>query len=191
MHRHLDQLPTHRPHRPHGSSPRPRRARRGRAAGSRRVRLVAVVGVALATLGSSPATVDAAPAAAPDRGLAPVAECVIVNGDGSFTAFFGYTNASGRTVEMRVGDGNRVQGARATPPQSFAPGRHVAVLSATSRAGHIRWRLAGGEAVATPRSQPCSTNPSVPEAPSAVLMMLAPAALTGWWLRRRAAARPC
>lgn len=84
------------------------------------MRLVAVVGVALATLGSAAATVDAAPAAAPDRGLAPVAECVIVNGDGSFTVF-GYTNASGRTVEMRVGDGNRVQAPRLTPPSCSHP----------------------------------------------------------------------
>ena len=43
---------------------------------------------------------------------------------------------------------------------------------------------------AGPSSTPCSTNPSVPEAPVALLLMLAPAAMTGWWLHRRRP-RPC
>ncbi len=41
-----------------------------------------------------------------------------------------------------------------------------------------------------PQSQPCSTNPSVPEAPITLVLMLAPAFLTGWWFRRHGRSVP-
>lgn len=161
-----------------------------------RRRVAARWALAAATLGAAIAPLVPTAAAAERvaeraSGLAPVAECVIVNGDGTFTAFFGYENTTGRTVDVPAGRRNRVQGARATVPTSFATGRHVAVVTGTTSTSRIRWRLNGTDAVATARSQPCSTNPSVPEAPAAALMMLAPAVLTGWWLRRRATPRPC
>ena len=110
----------------------------------------------------------------------PTRECVIVNGDGTFTAFFGYDNRSGRSVDIAAGRTNRVNGASVAPPTSFAPGRHVAVFSATTGEAALAWRLGGRRATATARSQPCSTNPSVPEVPVTIALLLAPALLAGW-----------
>ncbi len=120
----------------------------------------------------------------------PTTECVIVNGDGTFTAFFGYDNRSGRSVDIAAGRNNRVTGAAVAPPGSFAPGRHVAVFSATTGEARIAWRLGGRRATATARSQPCSTNPSVPEAPVTIALLIAPALLAGWWMRRRQGSMP-
>lgn len=136
-----------------------------------------------------------------DGGLTPVTECVIVNGDGTFTAFFGYDNRTGGPVSRSLGGHNRVRGAAGAAPTTFAAGRHVAVFSATTADSRIAWRLGDRDAVATPRSVPCSTNPSMPEAPVTLLLMLAPALVTGWWIHRRqrlvpaamsgTTARPC
>jgi hypothetical protein len=120
-----------------------------------------------------------------DIGLSPVTECVIVNGDGTFTAFFGYDNRTGGPATRPLGERNRLRGAAGGAPTTFATGRHVAVFSATSDDSRIAWRLDDRDAVATPRSVPCSTNPSMPEAPVTLLLMLAPALVTGWWIRRR------
>ncbi len=120
----------------------------------------------------------------------PTRECVIVNGDGTFTAFFGYDNRSDRSVDIAAGRNNRVTGASVAPPTSFAPGRHVAVFSATTGEESLAWRLGGRRATATARSQPCSTNPSVPEAPVTIALLLAPALLAGWWMRRRQGSLP-
>lgn len=125
-----------------------------------------------------------------EDGLTPVAECVIVNGDGSFTAFFGYRNTSGETQTVTGGD-NRVSGGSSSgAPQTFVPGRIVAAFSVTSNGTKISWILDGSVITVTPSYRPCSTNPSVPEAPVALALMVAPAAMTGWWLHRRRP-RPC
>ena len=176
-----------------------------------RAGLTAVV-TATALLGPSAATATAAPDDTSDSsessdandtnedhevdddergGLMAVTECVIVNGDGTFTAFFGYDNRSGATATRPLGDRNRLRGADGAAPTTFAAGRHVAVFSATSSESRIAWRLDGRDAVATPRSVPCSTNPSMPEAPVTLLLMLAPTLVTGWWIRRRQRLVPC
>ena len=133
-----------------------------------------------------------------EAGLSSVTECVIVNGDGTFTAFFGYDNRTGGPVRRPLGEANRVRGAEGAAPTNFAAGRHVAVFSATSTGSRITWRLGDRDAVATPRSVPCSTNPSMPEAPVTLVLLLAPTFVTGWWIRRRqrllscaTASRPC
>ncbi len=118
-------------------------------------------------------------------GLSAITECVIVNGDGTFTAFFGYDNRTGGAAARPLGDRNRLRGADGAAPTTFAAGRRVAVFSATTSGSRIVWRLGDRDAVATPRSVPCSTNPSMPEAPVTLLLMLAPTLVTGWWLRRR------
>jgi hypothetical protein len=149
---------------------------------------MAAAAIATGTLATSAASIAHA---APRGQLRPVTECVIVNGDGTFTAFFGYDNATGRPVEVRTGEHNRVSGARVAAPSSFASGRHVAVFSATTDGRAITWHLDDREATATPRSQPCSTNPSVPEAPVTLALLVAPVAVTGWWFRRRQRLQPC
>jgi hypothetical protein len=124
-------------------------------------------------------------AEAPTAEIRPVAECVLVNGDGSFTAFFGYSNASGRSLRIPDSRTNRVDEPSVRPPTSFRAGRVVAAFSVTTRDREITWQLGDIKVVVTPESLPCSTSPTVPEAPLALLLMLAPAGLTGWWLHRR------
>lgn len=119
------------------------------------------------------------------HGVEPITECVIVNGDGSFTAFFGYNNHENEPADIAHGGDNRLSGAPNSSPTYFPPGRHVAAFSATTRSPRIVWTLLGRDAVAAADSEPCSTNPSVPEAPISLMLMLAPAFVTGWWLRRR------
>jgi hypothetical protein len=129
-----------------------------------------------------------------DEAVRPVAECVIVNGDGTFTAFFGYRNSSGRSVTLDSRR-NRVRGGSSSgTPSVFSAGRVVAAFSVTSNGTSISWTLDGSVINVDPTFTPCSTNPSVPEAPVALLLMLAPAAMTSWWLHRRRPRprpRPC
>ncbi len=165
-----------------------------------RVGITAAVAVT-ALFGSPAATATAAPDDAINEdhgsdgderaGLSAVTECVIVNGDGTFTAFFGYDNRTGGPATRPLGERNRLRGADGAAPTTFAAGRHVAVFSATSSGSRISWRLDDHDAVATPRSVPCSTNPSMPEAPVTLLLMLAPTLVTGWWIRRRQRLLPC
>lgn len=145
--------------------------------------VLALLGFALAG-----ALVPAAPAGAAARDVQPVLECVMVNGDGTYTAFFGYDSSSSSVETIPQGGRNRLV-ASPTPPQSspedFQPGRHVAVFSVTTTAASVTWRLWTLEATATAASKPCATSATVPEAPVAVLLLLAPAATAGWWISRQ------
>ncbi|MCB1000874.1 MAG: hypothetical protein KDB40_16380 [Acidimicrobiales bacterium] len=117
--------------------------------------------------------------------LRPVAECVIVNGDGSFTAFFGYSNDTGREIVVPVSSDNRIDERVGQPVVRFRVGRVVAAFSVTTRATTITWRLGDQRIRVTAESTPCSTNPTVPEAPVALVLLVAPAGMTAWWMRRR------
>lgn len=161
---------------------RPRRIRR----------LVAGLAVALGALtigaGTSAAQdVPEVPVAPPE--VRPIAECVIVNGDGSFTAFFGYSNDTGGDLRIPKSYDNRIE-PWSRPPTSFSSGRVVAAFSVTTYDRVITWYLGGQQAAVTPESTPCSTSPTVSEAPLALLLMLAPAGLTAWWIHRRRGHQP-
>ena len=108
--------------------------------------------------------------------ISPVLECVTLNGDGTFTAFFGYMNRTDATQVVAPGSDNRLNGAAAgSPPSSFDIGRHVAVFSArSSGSGNLVWKLGTRTATAGPGSSPCSTNPTVAEAPVLILLVVAP-----------------
>ena len=149
-------------------------------------RLIAPIAVAVALVVGAGAGSGVAHA----DDLRPVAECVIVNGDGTFTGFFGYRNSSGETQTASGSDNTVKGGSSSGTPTVFAPGRVVAAFSVTSNGTKISWILEGSVISVTPSYTPCSTNPSVPEAPIALLLMLAPAGMTGWWLHRRRP-RPC
>jgi hypothetical protein len=130
----------------------------------------------------------AAPAAAAPREVRPVLECVMVNGDGTYTAVFGYESSSSTVETIAHGGRNRLVADPPPPassPESFEPGRHVAVFSVTTAAASVTWRVWTLEATATAASTPCATSATVPEAPIAVLLLLAPAATAGWWITRQ------
>ena len=147
-------------------------------------RLVVACAAIVGVLGAS----SSAQAAQPD--VSPVLECVTVNGDGSFTAFFGYVNRSGATETVPAGGSNRLSGAATgTPPTSFQPGRQVAAFSVRSKGpAVVVWKLGNRTASASLRSSPCSTNPTMAEAPVMVLLVAAPALTIAGWMavqRRR------
>ena len=73
----------------------------------------------------------------------PLVECVFDNGDGTFTAFFGYDNKNDYSLDIPVGKDNRF----ASPPDdqgqptTFEPGHHESVLAVVSKASPLVWHL--------------------------------------------------
>lgn len=97
--------------------------------------------------------------------LIPLLECVDNNGDGTYTAHFGYLNQSGSTITLPVGPKNMfVPGQQDFgQPTVFLPGEHLNVFSVTFNAtDEIKWMLkADGdkrhEVVASASSDACTT----------------------------------
>ena len=95
--------------------------------------------------------------------LIPLLECVDNNGDGTFTAHFGYLNQSGATINLAVGPKNMfVPGQQDFgQPTVFLPGEHLNVFSVVFPAtGDLKWMLkADGdkrhEVVASATSDAC------------------------------------
>ena len=118
----------------------------------------------------------------------PMLECVAINGDGTYTAVFGSSNPSNKARTEPIGLGNFFWPGEPNrgQPTRFGPDRTVASFSVTFSTPILNWTLNGRTTVASPRSQPCNSAPSVSEAgmPAALAGMLA---LTGggWMWRRR------
>ena len=116
----------------------------------------------------------ASPAAA-NPAVSPILECVAVNGDGTYTALFGYQNTSDRTITIGVGSANKF-----TPGQQdrgqiteFEPGRVAGAITATQPVGSpLNFKLGDTTVQATSESTPCSTAPQVAEAPIVAGLML-------------------
>jgi hypothetical protein len=102
--------------------------------------------------------------------LIPLLECVDNNGDGTFTAHFGYLNQSGATINLAVGPKNMfVPGQQDFgQPTVFLPGEHLSVFSVVFSANDtIKWMLkADGdkrhEVEASATSEACTTTTTSP-----------------------------
>jgi hypothetical protein len=100
-----------------------------------------------------------------DHQLIPLLECVDNNGDGTYTAHFGYLNQSGATINLPVGPKNMfVPGQQDFgQPTVFLPGEHLNVFSVVfPGTGDLKWMLkADGdrrhEVVASASSDACPT----------------------------------
>jgi hypothetical protein len=80
---------------------------------------------------------EAAPAA-----VSPVLECVTDNGDGTYTASFGYNNQNAATVFIPVGSGNRFTGTQDRGQSvAFAPGRTVDAFTVDFDGSNLVWTL--------------------------------------------------
>ncbi len=97
-------------------------------------------GLALALLPIiAPVTVQAAG----DDTLIPLLDCVVDNGDGTFTAHFGYVNHASTAITLPVGPKNKF----VSPPQDrgqptlFQPGEHHDVFTVTFDGSKIKWML--------------------------------------------------
>ena len=87
----------------------------------------------------------------------PVLECVTNNGDGTYTAFFGYKNENSVSVYIPVGSKNKF-----TPnPQDrgqtrvFKPGRQIKVYTVNFNGSNLVWTLNGRTSTASANSAPC------------------------------------
>ena len=102
--------------------------------------------------------------------LIPLLECVDNNGDGTYTAHFGYLNQSGATINLAVGPKNMfVPGQQNLgQPTVFLPGEHLNVFSVVfSGLTTLKWMLkADGdkrhEVVASSTSDACPSTTSFP-----------------------------
>ncbi|MGH9841976.1 MAG: DUF4394 domain-containing protein [Blastocatellia bacterium] len=101
----------------------------------------------------STAAPAANPAPSPSPAISPVVpivECVRDNGNGSFTARFGYNNPNATTVTIPYGNANRFVPGQTNPthPTTFLPGRQRKAFSMKSNSVSLAWVLNGRTATA-------------------------------------------
>ncbi len=129
------------------------------------LRAAATVGVAVAALcGVILASAPAFAAPPPKGSVRPILECVWDNGDGTYTAVWGYDNTTGATVTLDVGAQNNF----APLPQDrgqptvFDAGRRDNAFTVANATGNLTWHLNGVKTTARASSTACSSNPTVP-----------------------------
>jgi hypothetical protein len=128
----------------------------------------------LRTLAAAGLSVALLPVAAPVTALAdaldvvPILECVSDNGDGTFTALFGYRNEYSTPVTIAIGTNNAFSPAPIDrgQPTAFQPGRQVGVFSAGFRqGGSLVWALkyrSNQHAMANDKSPRCAPTTTTP-----------------------------
>ena len=90
--------------------------------------------------------------------LSPVLECVTEN-NGTYTAYFGYSNPNASTVTLNVGADNKFS----PPPQDrgqptkFYPGRYRNIVKVTFDGNALVWKLTSSTATASRNSKRCSS----------------------------------
>jgi hypothetical protein len=92
--------------------------------------------------------------------VTPIAECVDVNTDGSFTARFGYVNDANATAVIPYGERNffSTGASNRGQPEVFLAGPASNVLTITIPAGQqATWILGNSRATATANSKPCQS----------------------------------
>jgi len=100
--------------------------------------------------------------------LVPLLECVENNGDGTYTAYFGYLNTTGSTITLEVGPKNMFVGGDKDrgQPTVFYPGEHLSEFTVTFDAlDTLKWMVkADGDrrhqVEASATSESCTTTMS-------------------------------
>lgn len=97
----------------------------------------------------------------PASSVRPVVECVTANGDGTYTAYFGYRNDGDEAVTIPLGPRNRVAPAPEDrgQPATFGPGATAPWPNAPFSvifSGSLSWRVEGHAATASPDSPRCT-----------------------------------
>ena len=94
----------------------------------------------------------------------PILECVANNGNGSYTAYFGYRNDNNLPVTLPIGSANKFSPSPQDrgQPTTFAPGRTPywpnAAFSIPFDGNNLVWTLDGRTATASANSAPCSNH---------------------------------
>ena len=97
----------------------------------------------------------------PASSVRPVVECVTANGDGTYTAYFGYRNDGEERVTIPIGPRNRVAPAPEDrgQPTTFSRGATApwpnVPFSAAFSGGSLGWTVDGHTAAASPDSPRC------------------------------------
>ena len=88
----------------------------------------------------------------------PVLECVRNNGDGTYTAFFGYKNDNNVSVYIPVGNKNKFTPTPQDRGQTkvFLPGRKYRVFTVNFNGSNLVWTLNGRTSTASSNSAPCN-----------------------------------
>jgi hypothetical protein len=88
----------------------------------------------------------------------PVLECVTNNGDGTYTAFFGYKNDNNVSVYIPVGNKNKFTPTPQDRGQTrvFESGRHYKVFTVNFNGSNLVWTLNGRTSTASSNSAPCN-----------------------------------
>jgi hypothetical protein len=122
--------------------------------------------------GTSRPTATYTPAATnmPAKPVHPILECVVNNGDGDYTALFGYYNENAEAVVVPIGPTNKFSPAPQDrgQPTTFQPGRTPtwphAAFGVIFEGSDLVWTLNGRTATASSASRLCPNTPtSTPE----------------------------
>jgi hypothetical protein len=125
-----------------------------------------------------------------EKELTPVFECAAPNSDGTFTAFFGYSNETGSPMTIPAGSRNKIEPSPADrgQPVQFSVGRHVAVFSVRMESGeNVTWHIGTKHADAT-SSVLCAAPAELAETSTWLALPGAALASVGLWVlvqRRR------
>jgi hypothetical protein len=124
----------------------------------------------------------------------PVLECIVKQSDGSYRAYWGYTNSSSSNVTIPVGSSNTFTPAPADrgQPTVFTPGTKHSVFSTVFPAsGSVTWKVQGTSVTATKRSKCCGDTP-VPVMAAGIPLLVAFGLLggVGYLVLRRRKAGP-
>jgi len=102
--------------------------------------------------------------------LTPTLDCVSANADGTYNAFFGYSNTNAVAVSLSVGKNNLF-----TPPPdsqgqptSFEPGTQTGVFAVVFKGTSLVWHLDGSIVEANMNSPGCSQAVCALDGPSAL-----------------------
>ena len=94
--------------------------------------------------------------------IRPILECVVANGDGTYTAHFGYLNENDAKVTVDLGVNNQFVGgnAQSDPITGFEPGRSDfwpdSAMQVVFDGGNLVWHLQGRTATASAGSARCT-----------------------------------
>ncbi|AFH50351.1 Alpha beta-propellor repeat-containing integrin [Ignavibacterium album JCM 16511] len=88
----------------------------------------------------------------------PVLECVRNNGDGTYTAYFGYKNDNTVSVYIPLGSKSKFTPTPQDRGQTrvFLPGRHNRVFTVSFNGSNLVWTLNGRTSTASSNSAPCN-----------------------------------
>ena len=128
-------------------------------------------GVAVGTVLTATATLDsatsefsnAATIAEQTTSVVPIAGCLMINADNSYSVQAGYYNPNVSQVEIPHGENNGFGGSMTFPghPTQFAPGLHASIFAVNFDENGITWTLDSNVLVLNDKIELCATNISV------------------------------